>query len=116
MTPLEDYWKAVRPNYRGGRSQALTLVGQVFTRLTVIEREGSDKHGNAMWRCRCECGKEKVVSRPALRQGRVKSCGCLQRQYRKQKKMGFGREPDEGRPAEAFPDDYVNASPPIDDE
>lgn len=47
---------------------------------------GKDKHGTSLWRCRCECGNEKVVSRSRLKDGRVKSCGCLMREYQASKK------------------------------
>jgi hypothetical protein len=44
--------------------------------LTVVERAGSDKRGDAMWRCRCSCGNEKTVRGASLRCGESKSCGC----------------------------------------
>lgn len=55
----------------------IDLVGEVFGRLTVIEREGS-KQGEAAWRCRCECGNESVVRGSHLRERPgTRSCGCL---------------------------------------
>lgn len=55
------------------------LEGQVFNRLTVIERDG--KVGNHIaWKCRCECGTITRVSSQALRNGSTKSCGCLSRE------------------------------------
>lgn len=51
------------------------MVGRVFGRLTVLEREGS-KHEAAAWRCRCVCEREVVVSGKVLRRGHSKSCGC----------------------------------------
>lgn len=53
------------------------LTGQRFGRLTVIRREGSDKRGNAVWLCRCDCGNETVVDGWSLRCGNTKSCICL---------------------------------------
>ena len=32
------------------------LTGMKFERLTVIERTGTDKNGNPLWRCVCDCG------------------------------------------------------------
>lgn len=52
------------------------VVGLKFGRLTVIKRVGSNGH-SSIWLCRCECGKMKEVTLPHLRQGSVRSCGCL---------------------------------------
>jgi hypothetical protein len=54
------------------------ITGQVFGRLTVIERAGT-KHNCAAWKCKCVCGKEKIVSRHCLMHG-TESCGCLNRE------------------------------------
>lgn len=55
------------------------IRGQRFGSLVVTEREETDRNNNARWRCRCDCGSETVVYLNALRQGRVKSCGCAPR-------------------------------------
>lgn len=55
----------------------LDLKGNVFGRLTAIERVGKDKSNRALWRCVCECGNEKIVTSGNLRNGNVRSCGCL---------------------------------------
>jgi hypothetical protein len=53
------------------------MTGQRFTRLVVLERQGSDvSKKNSTWKCRCDCGMEIVVSRTHLRSGHTKSCGC----------------------------------------
>lgn len=57
---------------------AKSLVGVVFTRLTVLERVESP--GAPRWRCRCECGGETVVTGGHLRSQHVRSCGCLRRE------------------------------------
>lgn len=54
------------------------LVGQVFTRLTVVSYAGTYKHGGALWNVRCDCGSEKQVAAMHLMSGHAKSCGCLQ--------------------------------------
>lgn len=61
---------------------ACDLTGRRFGRLTVIGRAGSDKQGQAMWLCRCDCGTEKVVRGANLRHGRTRSCGCLEQENR----------------------------------
>ena len=59
--------------------RAIDLTGKEFGRLTVIEKRGSDKHGNAMWLCKCECGNEVIVRSSNLRNGNTVSCGCYNR-------------------------------------
>lgn len=55
----------------------INLLGQKFGKLTVIAPAPSDKNGNAMWKCRCDCGKEIFAKGVRLRGGYVQSCGCL---------------------------------------
>lgn len=66
--------------------RALSLTGERFGRLLVIERDGS-LHGNTAWRCRCDCGAEKTLPSGSLTTGLTKSCGCL----RKEKSAANGR-------------------------
>ncbi|WP_047999441.1 AP2/ERF family transcription factor [Lactiplantibacillus herbarum] len=61
-------------------SVMIDLTGQTFNRLTVIERGGTSKNGNALWRCQCSCGNQTVVDSYALRHGKIRSCGCLSRE------------------------------------
>lgn len=51
------------------------LLGRRFGRLLVWQRAGSKKN-QAMWICRCDCGKEKLISSAKL-SGGTRSCGCL---------------------------------------
>ena len=60
-----------------GERNIRDLSGEKFGMLTVISRVGSNKYGNALWNCECDCGGFKIVSTSDLKQGRVKSCGCL---------------------------------------
>jgi len=56
------------------------LTGQVFGRLTVVERapnKGKGAETRAMWRCVCECGGESVIACHTLKAGNTRSCGCL---------------------------------------
>ncbi|MBC1524784.1 AP2 domain-containing protein [Listeria booriae] len=53
------------------------LTGQKFGRLTVVSFIRSQK-GNALWKCKCECGNEHEALAQGLKRGNVKSCGCLQ--------------------------------------
>lgn len=53
------------------------MVGFKVGRLTVLEYAGR-KGSRAVWRCKCECGKETVVTGKDLRTAQTMSCGCLQ--------------------------------------
>lgn len=55
----------------------INLINQRFGRLTVIARGPNNKHNQKQWYCKCDCGKEKLVSQLLLRNGKTKSCGCL---------------------------------------
>lgn len=60
--------------------QPKNLVGQKFGMLTVLKRLPNKKVGKirrAYWLCQCECGNVTKVLGTLLKQGSVKSCGCL---------------------------------------
>lgn len=63
------------------------LTNQRFERLTVIELSGQDKHGHALWLCKCDCGNEKIIMSSNLIRGLTKSCGCLQDESRTKHNM-----------------------------
>lgn len=58
-------------------TKTIEMKGRVFSRLTVLERSGSNAQGKAKWKCRCSCGKTKKIDGTKLRNSRVQSCGCL---------------------------------------
>lgn len=62
--------------YKDAKYPLRDLTGQRFGNLTVEEFAGRDINGNVMWRCRCDCGKEKNIQHFSLINGRSKSCGC----------------------------------------
>lgn len=62
----------------------LSLKGEMFGRLFVEALHEVKRHSRTrsqrFWRCRCLCGKTKIIVRTgALISGHTKSCGCLQR-------------------------------------
>lgn len=59
------------------RGRLTDLAGQKFGRLSAIQRNGTHKSGDAMWKCLCDCGAEKSVRAIHLRSGKSRSCGCL---------------------------------------
>lgn len=61
-------------------TKASNLIGQKFGKLTVIERLENTKYGQTRWLCQCECGNKTSVRTSNLKNGHVKSCGCLNRE------------------------------------
>lgn len=55
-------------------------TGNRYGRLTVIEYYGKNSDNKSLWRCRCDCGNEKITTGKSLRAGFCKSCGCLKSQ------------------------------------
>ena len=53
------------------------MRGKSFGRLTVLSRAKSKPNGDAVWVCKCSCGKELSVLGRGLRSGASLSCGCL---------------------------------------
>lgn len=61
----------------GNRGSKDELTDFVFGKLTVIEKIGSTK-GGSKWLCRCSCdGSTVIVLETFLKNGKVKSCGCM---------------------------------------
>lgn len=66
----------------------IDLTRRKFGRLTVVERNGTDTNGNALWLCVCECCMatfsghgpmnigEVTVKGRHLTSGHTQSCGC----------------------------------------
>jgi len=62
---------------RGPAANRLDLVGQKFARLTVLKFNGiSDKNGESLWSCNCDCGEVTITTGNRLTSGNTKSCGC----------------------------------------
>lgn len=64
------------------KRQLVQMVGIKCGKLLVLE--SAPKHPNshlARWKCRCDCGREIVVSGAALRSGGSRSCGCTTRKH-----------------------------------
>ena len=71
------------------------LTGRRFGRLVVIAFAGRKADGmpemthhdqreikrlRPVWRCRCDCGDERVIRQECLLQGHTTSCGCYQKE------------------------------------
>jgi hypothetical protein len=60
-------------------NRVIDLVGQRFSRLTVVERVFL-KPKRTHWRCVCDCGGTCIALSLALRKGQTNSCGCFQKE------------------------------------
>jgi hypothetical protein len=54
-------------------------TGNVYGRLTVLERNGSYRN-KVKWLCQCICGNKTTIIGSDLRSGNTKSCGCLRKE------------------------------------
>lgn len=64
--------------------------GAVFGRLVVLQENGKIAHENA-YLCLCACGNQKVIRRGHLNGGKIKSCGCLQKEVRGRSRITHGK-------------------------
>lgn len=54
--------------------------GAKYGRLLVVDFSHTNgDNGRTYWKCKCTCGKEVIAQGKLLRNGHIKSCGCLQR-------------------------------------
>jgi hypothetical protein len=58
-------------------------LGKRYGKLVVVGESPNRYHGYVCWFCKCDCGNEIEVNGSSLRQGLVKSCGCLRRGRKK---------------------------------
>jgi len=63
-------------NKEKAKLQRKDIAGQRFGMLVAIEDVGK-KRGSRLWRMRCDCGMESLVTLSDLVTGNTKSCGCL---------------------------------------
>jgi len=72
-------------------------IDAVYGRLTVTQfayfyTSKCGKSRVAMWQCRCECGREKVVAGTDLRRGKTVSCGvCIRAELVRNRPRHRGR-------------------------
>lgn len=66
---LAREWRENCPNVKD-------LSGQRFGKLLVMSRHGEDSKRHVTWKCKCDCGFEKIVSGVSLRAGKSTCCGC----------------------------------------
>ena len=57
------------------------ITNKRFGRLTAIKYVGASK-----WLCKCDCGNEKIVISESLINGHTKSCGCINKERKANRK------------------------------
>ena len=57
----------------------MDLIGKKFNRLIAIEK--TKRKYATYYKCICDCGNETMVYRGNLKSGKVKSCGCLMKEF-----------------------------------
>lgn len=57
----------------------IDIAGKKFSRLLAICPSPDYKRGH--WQCLCDCGNTCFVCSSKLRSGKIKSCGCYQREF-----------------------------------
>lgn len=68
-------------NIKHNYIKSFDLTNKKFGRLTAkYATQNKASNGSILWFCECECGNTTLVSAANLTKGRVKSCGCLQRE------------------------------------
>jgi hypothetical protein len=60
------------------------ITGQKWNRLEAISFVKKDSGNNARWLFKCDCGKEHEARGSEVRNGSVKSCGCLNTERNKE--------------------------------
>ena len=75
------------------------VTGQRFGRLIVLNFLGmlplmhkGRKHTNAIFLCRCDCGKEVPVKGTDLRHGNVRSCSCMEWGYKQKRNPEYTKD------------------------
>ena len=63
------------------------IKGEKYNRLTVISFSHADKRYRKFYNVKCDCGKEKKIMGSAMISGNTKSCGCLSKEVRANKRI-----------------------------
>jgi len=60
-----------------GIERFIDLTGKKFNKLTIAKYVGKNRYGQSLWKCLCDCGKDKIVTSGNFKSGNTQSCGCL---------------------------------------
>ena len=63
---------------RASEASHISLVGNRYGKLVVVERVENNRFWQVCYRCKCDCGGETIVDAANLRAGgQTSSCGCI---------------------------------------
>lgn len=66
-------------------------IGQRYGKLTVLALgKASNRSKDRMWLCQCDCGNTKLANDMRLKNGYIRSCGCLVSQKAKEAQTTHG--------------------------
>ena len=60
-------------------------IGDKNNRLTICDRGPNNKSKKARVICKCDCGKYTLINHQDFKEGKVKSCGCLSLELKKER-------------------------------
>lgn len=61
-------------------TKRIELVGNKYGRLTVVSIASPSPSNRVRYLCLCDCGAQKIIHASNLRDGKTKSCGCLNKE------------------------------------
>lgn len=64
-------------------------TGEQYNRLTAVCLDHIGKHNRSYFVFKCSCGKEKVILGSLVKSGNTKSCGCLSREIKLNKRISL---------------------------
>lgn len=73
-----------------GKCVRINMKGLRYTNLLVLDYSHTSKYGKAFWHVKCICGDKKIVRGDQLREGRIKSCGCFNKERCKLNPISHG--------------------------
>lgn len=80
MKNSDRSYSKIEQNKKHGR---LTLIHSSYR---IRESRKGNKYKEKIWFCKCECGGEKLISQNALSASATNSCGCLRKEFLKNRK------------------------------
>lgn len=78
--------------FSSGGACVKDLTGQRFGRLIAQQPSPKRSGTSVVWECKCDCGNTAFVKSAHLCSGRIRSCGCLKKEYIEQNNLTAAEE------------------------